>query len=544
MRAAIYARYSTDLQSEASIDDQVRLCRKLLDEHGWNDVAVYSDAAISGASTIRPGYQKMLEDARSGTFDILVAEALDRLSRDQEDIAGLYKQLTFAGIRLVTRTEGEINELHVGLKGTMNALYIKDLAEKTRRGLEGRVRQGRSGGGNAYGYDVVRRLDAKGEPIRGERRINKTEAAVVNRIFEAFAAGRSPRAIALDLNRERIPGPSGKDWGASTIHGNWRRGTGILNNELYIGHLVWNRLRYIKDPSTGKRISRPNPESDWIVEEVPDLRIVDDELWQRVKERQQSTAHRIAAGVRTNRPERARRPRYLLSGLLKCGACGSGYAKVSQHHYGCSAARNKGTCGNRRTIRRDVVEATVLEGLKENLMHPDCVREFVREFHREANRLAATEDAAREQTDRDLAKAEKEIANIVEAIKSGISASALRDELVALEAKKTELEQSLEAAPKPVLRLHPNLADLYREKVANLAASLNAVDAGAEAAEAIRALIDEVRLVPEEDRLRIELYGELSALIGLANDNPHSLGTGVQTTLVAGRGFEPLTFRL
>jgi len=336
------------------------------------------------------------------------------------------------------------------------------------------------------------------------------------------------------LNRERIPGPSGKDWGASTIHGNWRRGTGILNNELYIGRLVWNRLRYIKDPSTGKRISRLNPESDWITEEVPDLRIVDDELWHRVKERQQSTAHRIAAGTRTNRPERARRPRYLLSGLLKCGACGSGYAKVSQHHYGCSAARNKGTCGNRRTIRRDVVEATVLEGLKENLMHPDCVREFVREFHREANRLAATEDAAREQTARDLAKAEKEIANIVEAIKSGMSASALRDELVALEAKKTELEQSLEAAPKPVLRLHPNLADLYREKVANLAASLNAVDAGAEAAEAIRALIDEVRLVPDEDRLRIELYGELSALIGLANDNPRSSGTGVQATLVAG----------
>ncbi|PSL13475.1 recombinase family protein, partial [Shimia abyssi] len=66
----------------------------------------------------------------------------------------------------------------------------------------------------------------------------------------------SPRAIAFGLNRDGIPGPRGKTWGASTLHGNVQRGTGILNNELYIGRLVWNRLRYIKDPDTGKRVSR------------------------------------------------------------------------------------------------------------------------------------------------------------------------------------------------------------------------------------------------------------------------------------------------
>src|SRR6516225_3877493 len=112
MRVVIYARYSSENQREASIEDQVRLCRERIKREGWALVATYSDAAMSGASRLRPGYQKLLEDARAGRFDLVVAEALDRLSRDQEDIAGLYKQLGFCGVKLVTLAEGEITELH------------------------------------------------------------------------------------------------------------------------------------------------------------------------------------------------------------------------------------------------------------------------------------------------------------------------------------------------------------------------------------------------------------------------------------------------
>ena len=266
MRAAIYARYSSDLQSEASIDDQVRQCRARIAQEEWTLTEVYSDAAISGATVLRPGYQKMLGDARSGAFDIVVAEALDRLSRDQEDIAGLYKQFSFVGVTLITLSEGEITELHIGLKGTMNALFLKDLAQKTRRGLEGRVRQGFSGGGNAFGYDVVRETDAHGEPIRGKRRINQAEAAIVRRIFEEFVQGRSPRAIAKTLNQEGVPGPKVRPWRDTTIRGHHTRRTGILRNDLYVGRLVWNKQHYVKDPWTGKRLARPNPEDQWIVE--------------------------------------------------------------------------------------------------------------------------------------------------------------------------------------------------------------------------------------------------------------------------------------
>src|SRR5262249_48792441 len=212
MIAVIYARYSTDLQREASIEDQVRQCRKQIEQEGWQYRHAYTDRAMSAASTIRPAYQTLLEDARKGQFDVVVAETLDRLSGDQEDIAGLYKRLRFAGIRLFTLAEGEISELHVGLKGTMNALFLKDLADKTRRGLEGRVREGRSGGGLCFGYDVIRETDARGEPVHGGRAINPAEAATVTRIFTEFAAGRSPRTIARALNADAISGPRRGEW--------------------------------------------------------------------------------------------------------------------------------------------------------------------------------------------------------------------------------------------------------------------------------------------------------------------------------------------
>ena len=232
MIAVIYARYSSELQRDASIEDQIRLCRHHIEKEGWQYLQAYTDRAVSAASAFRPAYQQLLEDARRGEFEIIVAEALDRLSRDQEDIAGLFKRLRFAGIRLFTLAEGEITELHVGLKGTMNALFLKDLADKTRRGLEGRVRAGRSGGGLSFGYDIVREQDDRGDPVHGGRKINKAEAAVVHRIHAEFAAGKSPRRIAIELNRDRVPGPRGGPWDASTINGNAARGTGVLNNEL------------------------------------------------------------------------------------------------------------------------------------------------------------------------------------------------------------------------------------------------------------------------------------------------------------------------
>ncbi|WP_259444745.1 recombinase family protein [Neotabrizicola shimadae] len=134
MRAVIYARYSTELQRDASIEDQVRICRRLAEDRGWVVNEVIADRGVSGASHLRAGYQRLLEEARRQRFDVVVAESLDRISRDQEHIAAFHKAMRFQSISVVTVAEGLISELHVGLKGTMSALYLKDLAQKTHRG--------------------------------------------------------------------------------------------------------------------------------------------------------------------------------------------------------------------------------------------------------------------------------------------------------------------------------------------------------------------------------------------------------------------------
>lgn len=390
MNAVIYARYSSDLQRDASIEDQIRLCRKRIEEEGWQYLHAYADRAQSGASALRSAYQSLLEDARRGEFDVVVAEALDRLSRDQEDIAGLFKRLRFAGVRLFTLAEGEISELHVGLKGTMNALFLKDLADKTRRGLEGRVRKGKSGGGLSFGYDVIREHDAHGEPIHGGRAINETEAAIVERIFTLYSRGESPRAIAQILNSEGAPGPGGRPWGDTTIRGHHARGTGILRNELYIGRLVWNRLRYLKEPSTGRRRSRLNPATVWIVQEVPQLRVIAQPLWDAVQQRLQGI--RESEGVKKAQATRFwehRRARHLLTEKAFCGSCGGHVVAIGADYLACSAARRMGICDNRRGVRRSTVEVLIVDALKSQLMAPDLVAEFIDEFHREVNPAAA-----------------------------------------------------------------------------------------------------------------------------------------------------------
>lgn len=138
----------------------------------------YSDHAISGATLLRAGFQGMMRDALSRRFDIVLAESLDRLSRDQEDAAGLFKRLTYVGVSIVTLAEGAITHLHIGFKGTMNALFLKDLADKTHRGLRGRVEHGKSGGGISYDYRVARASNGA-TVATGERDIESAEAAVV-----------------------------------------------------------------------------------------------------------------------------------------------------------------------------------------------------------------------------------------------------------------------------------------------------------------------------------------------------------------------------
>ena len=535
MRAVIYARYSSDLQSDASIEDQIRLCRARIKQEGWSYLHAYHDRAASGASRLRPGYQKLLEDARNGEIDVVVAEALDRLSRDQEDVAHLYKQLNFSGITLFTLVEGEVCELHVGLKGTMNALYLKDLAQKTRRGLEGRVRHGKSGGGNAYGYDIPRKFNADGERIRGDREINEMQAAVIRRIFEEFAVGKSPRAIARALNTDGVPGPGGRPWLDTTIRGHVQRRTGILRNDLYVGRLIWNKQRYLKDPQTGKRLARPNPETEWIVHDVPELRIVPQDLWDRVQARLKSIEQSPSIQkARATGFWKHRRPKHLLTGIAKCGKCGGNLTTAGKNYLGCSPARRMGTCENRATMPRSKLEDLILDAFRQNLMAPDLVKEFTLAFHDELKRQRQTQLAVHHDLERQLNQAQKTLDGLIDAMVEGFRAPDLQQRLDALTAHRDAIKTQLSEEAKPVPVLHPNLAELYRRKIKELHVALKNPDIGDEAFTIMRGMIEQITVTPAEKGFDIEIVGDIARMVEVANRDILSENQRCSVKVVAG----------
>ncbi|WP_413992439.1 recombinase family protein [Labrys okinawensis] len=547
-RAALYARYSSDSQREASIEDQFRLCREQAAREGWNVTGTYQDAAVSGASTVlRAGIQQLVRDAQRGLFEIVLAEALDRISRDQADVATLFKHLKFAGITIVTLAEGEISELHVGLKGTMNALFLKDLALKTHRGLRGRVEKGKAGGGLCYGYRVVKKFDAEGELLRGDREIVPEEAAIVRRIFREFAAGKSPKAIAVDLNKQSIPGPLGRHWGDTSVRGHVIRGNGVINNELYTGVLVWNRQRFIKDPATGRRVSRANPSSKWIRTEVPHLKIVEDELWQAVKQRQKVIASRSEAVTTGTRKARAaklhamKRPVSLLSGLLTCGCCGGRYGLFQRDRYACLNHQRRGICDNGRTITREKIEQRVLSGLRERLVSADAVAEAVRAFAQETNRLNQERRLQGEQDRKALEKIERAIAGIMAAIEDGMYQPSMKARMEDLERQKAEITVRLAEAPANAPDLHPSIAHLYGKRVEQFTHMLADHEDGRQAAEALRSLIGQIVLTAGEKRgeIHVELRGELFGILEIANPERNQWVGDVMTKGAAGPGFEP-----
>ncbi len=506
MRAAIYARFSSELQDERSIADQVALARKYVEARGFAVSQLYQDAAISGASTLnRPGLRQLLTDAAKGAFSVVVTESLDRLSRSQADIAALYEKLTFLGVRIETLADGAVSEIHVGLKGTMSALFLKDLAQKTRRGQLGRVKAGRIPGGKSYGYDVV-----KGGEDRGQRTINQAEADIIRRIFREYVAGKGPLAIVRELNREKIAGPSGGLWNASALLGSAKRRNGILNNELYRGTIVYNRQRFIKDPDTGKRVARENPESEWQRQDVPHLRLIDDEIWDAVQRRRAERG-----GPHLYQKRRPKRP---LSGLIYCGACGSRYIVATHDYLRCSGRMNSGICHCSRTIEMREVEERVLGALRRNLLASDVVAHAIEEYRHNLIRRAAERRQSRGRLEADLADVERKINRMLKMVEDGhVEPAIAAPRLNQLAAERRKIEAVLAAEPQnKVIEMFPNAAERYAAKVAEIHKALaGGKQHDHEAVAHVRSLIQRivVKATPAPDPLEIEVVGTLAVLM-------------------------------
>lgn len=511
MRAAIYARYSDPRQSAQSIRDQVALCRVLAAAEGYSVVEIYTDAAISGAATgNRPGYLQLMRDAKAGKFDVVVVEALDRFSRGLADIAGAFEDLRDHGVTMHTLAEGKVDELHIGLKGTMNALFLKDLGAKTHRGLSGVIGEGRAIS-TPYGYKVVRKIGDNGEVLVGLREIDPGKAAIVRRIFADYVAGLSPQKIANALNGEHIPAPMGGEWRGGLLVA---KGRGMLYNETYRGVLAWGRTKWRKDRGTGKRRSALNGEDKVIRSERPDLRIIDDATWSRVQ-----ALLAAQSAKTTSRVHATRRPKRLLSGVVMCGVCGStmtlsaGEAVAGAHaaRFRCSGRLTKGAnfCANGGTVPMVDAERRVLAAVRDRLLRPEAIDAVVREVHRLVAERSRTAGADRDRLERELADVRRRADRLVDQVAEGfLSGSTVRGKILELEARATVLERELRQIDDngKVVTLHPAAADHYRRLVDDLGAKLDG-DSAAEisAREAFRQLIGKVRMIPGQARGQYEL---------------------------------------
>ncbi len=432
LRVAIYARHSTDKQTTSS-KDQIARCNAYCQDAGYEVVLIFSDESITGASVVnRSGVSDLIDAAVGGYFERVIAEDLSRISRDLGDVAHFFRKLRYLDIALETAAEGEINELHIGLKGTMNAIYLKDLADKTRRGMIASVLKGSIPGGRAYGYDLVLRHDERGELIRGLRKINSEQAKIIRWIFEQYANGETLDYICKRLNREGISAPKGGKWITTTLIGQMARKTGLLRQTLYKGVVTFNRLMYRRNPDTGKRQSFIRPAHEWIQVPVPELAILDEHDYDKVEamieKRSSLYKQRILlarscdvkndkAGEYKNRhsqkkrksiPGSQKRPRHLLGGKLWCGTCDAQIYTVGQRAYSCKVNKVTG-CGH-RNLKLHALTPSMAEAIKS--LDVSQIKAAIDAFQSTRDVLQGEID----QHNRRLDEARTEIRNVLDAL--------------------------------------------------------------------------------------------------------------------------------
>ena len=470
IKCAIYARYSSVRQRPASIEDQIRVCKRFAAERGWLvlDAHIYIDKAIS-ADLIAPrdNFKRMLSEAASGNceFSRILVDDTSRVARNTQEALEIFSLLSFYDVHVNYVTQGidtanETAEDLITINGLADSRYLKMLARETHRGIEGRVLNGFSGGGRRYGYRTEPvfngKVDIYGQPeaIGYKMRIIPDEADTVIRIFRMFAEeGMSGKKIAKILNKEYkekgapVP-PNRRAWTVNTVQGGQKPLRGILNNELYIGRYFWNKTSIKKSPE-GKRKIVLKDRSAWRLADHPELRIIPDDLWAKAQERRGKVRKVVK---RDYWKARNFYTTNLLTGILKCGRCGGNIVIIyggKYGRYGCANNFNKGAaiCPNGATVKRAVLD-TAFAGYLESLMaNPGMVRQV----HKKVNdilKVRRNSDKAtwrKRALEKELRTAEREIKNVEKAILSGFHNDAVKELLNRTEqAKKSVMEKLAE----------------------------------------------------------------------------------------------------
>lgn len=359
MRAAIYARFSSDNQNPRSCADQIAHVTPWIVNQGWDVVAVYQDDAISGREIAgRVQWQRLLKDAEASPrpFDVVVMEALDRWGREffsQLDGAG---RLHRAGVALADVAGGTIDlgslvgQIRFSIEAASSANVSQRISEHTKRGLEQRIGHVSAPGGTTpLGYTRREYLtgarDSRGRQVREKvvYEIDEETAPIIRRIFGLRTVdGLGFKGIARTLTEAGVPSPrGGTSWPSSTIRA-------ILTNPVYAGHTRRKRWQAIRDPYTGeKKMRKAGDGSGELIRDTHPA-IVDQDTW--------DAANEGVIDVYRGGSAKRKRP---LSGLLVCGTCGGPMSIRDKRGYGCKDNLRGGPCTNQIRLKANRVEASV-----------------------------------------------------------------------------------------------------------------------------------------------------------------------------------------
>lgn len=461
MKVAIYARYSSENQRQESIEDQVRVCKEFAKRYDYTvlEEHIYWDEAKSGAIRNRPALDKLLKACEQKELQAILIDDLSRLSRNNHHLLTLCAQFQYWEVELISVADGlntkeEHAKLGIQMRGIINELYLDDLRKKTHRGQMGQKLRGFVVGEKAYGYQTKpfgeMKVDSKGKmrPDGYKAAIDSEEAIIVKRIFEQFADGMAITEIVKRLNGDKIPT-------SRRMRGGWNVSSVSkkLKNERYIGKWVWNKSRAVRDPLTGKKRKIQRPESEWIVQQDENLRIISKELWQKTKYRWK--------GIEATWPTRTHKkgfqiqqksyvkthPPHLLAGATKCGLCGGAIVQISGKgagYYGCFNAKRK-TCENRLNIPRKRLEEAVLKEIREKLLVSDKIHDVLKKVEQELKNQQSHLPEEIKFKQAALDKLQSKIQNFIHFVAEGKGSKAIAGALTEAESEEEKLKKEVEA---------------------------------------------------------------------------------------------------
>ncbi len=403
--AVIYARYSSDSQTEQSIEGQMRVCEEYAKSHDILILNTYIDRAMTGTNDNRPDFQRMIKDSARKTFDYVIVYKFDRFSRNKYETAMHKKTLKDNGVKVVSATEfvpdtpeGIIFESM--LEGYAE-YYSAELSQKIRRGNNESRRKGNlTGGSIPYGYKNVNKKAV----------IVHEEAEIVRYIYEQYSIGVYVKDIIAELNSRGLL-HKGKPFAKNTVYG-------ILGNERYSG------------------ICRHNGE-------------VFDNIYPQIVP--QETFDRVRKKVNENKfGKRSEHITYLLKDKVKCGYCGksiigeNGTSKNGErkYYYTCCGRKKKTTACTKSAIRKDVLEKIIIDNVIEQIQKPNNLDYIVKGIMKEQERRAQT-NIFLNLLLKEQRQTENAIQNIMTAIEQGGTTNTVMKRMRELEARQAELERQI-----------------------------------------------------------------------------------------------------